>query len=352
MVSIATPSWGFGTPAVLLSLACLALGLLPSTEDSLASASVRGLYAGAESVHLAIWHGWNLELTLSLLALGTGVLVFALFNRGRTAPRPRLQLPVGERAYFGSLRGVAVDLAPRDGCRAERLAARVRRRDPHHLRGTPRVRARDQMGLERLADGRRSRRLHPDHRLPPGCGRGCGHGPPPLRRRPVPRRHGIRDGRVLRRVRRARPRAHPGGGRDVVDGRVRARAPAAPEAVRAAVDVAPSRRAGAHRRLRRGDRLPFRHRGEQQLAADVGVGRDRAARVARRTRAQRGERDPRRLPRLRHARRDHRARRRGDRCRRAGACRAPGQAGTRRGLRARRNRSRRRASPSSTSWFR
>jgi multicomponent Na+:H+ antiporter subunit A len=101
------PSWAFGAPAALLSLGCVGFGSLPSAEDSLASASVHALYTGAESVHLAIWHGWNLELTLSLLAIAGGILLFALYDRWRRAPTPQLRLPVGERAYFGMLRGIA-----------------------------------------------------------------------------------------------------------------------------------------------------------------------------------------------------------------------------------------------------
>jgi multicomponent Na+:H+ antiporter subunit A len=101
------PSSSFGTPAALLAVGCLVLGLAPGSEDSLVSASIKGLYARAHSVHLAIWHGVNLELVLSVLALGSGILVFALYNRWRGAPRPRLHLPVGERAYFGTLRGIA-----------------------------------------------------------------------------------------------------------------------------------------------------------------------------------------------------------------------------------------------------
>jgi multicomponent Na+:H+ antiporter subunit A len=104
--AIPAPSWSFGMPAALLGIACLVLGLSPSTEDSLVSASVDALYEGAHSVHLAIWHGMNLELALSLLALAAGVLVCVAFLRMR-APAPRLGLPVGERAYFGMLRGVA-----------------------------------------------------------------------------------------------------------------------------------------------------------------------------------------------------------------------------------------------------
>jgi multicomponent Na+:H+ antiporter subunit A len=100
------PSWSFGAPAALLSLGCLLFGLVPSAEDSLASASVKALYAGAESVHLAIWHGWNLELTLSLLAIAGGIGLLVIYSRLRP-PAPRLHLPIGERAYFGTLRGIA-----------------------------------------------------------------------------------------------------------------------------------------------------------------------------------------------------------------------------------------------------
>jgi multicomponent Na+:H+ antiporter subunit A len=101
------PSWSFGAPAAILSIGCVVFGLVPSAEDSLASASVRALHEGARSVHLGIWHGWNLELTLSLLAIAGGVLLFALYDRRRIAPAPQLRLPAGERAYFAALRGVA-----------------------------------------------------------------------------------------------------------------------------------------------------------------------------------------------------------------------------------------------------
>lgn len=100
------PAASFVAPAAVLGIACLALGFAPSVENSLASASVRTLYASAESVRLAIWHGWNLELTLSLLALATGALVFILFERRHAASDSVARPASGERAYAATMAGL------------------------------------------------------------------------------------------------------------------------------------------------------------------------------------------------------------------------------------------------------
>jgi multicomponent Na+:H+ antiporter subunit A len=101
------PSLRFATPALLLSAGCILLGVVPSVEDSLASASVQALTAATAPVELAIWHGWNLELALSALALGGGVALFALFNGRPMARRRRELLPSGEVFYFMVLRAIA-----------------------------------------------------------------------------------------------------------------------------------------------------------------------------------------------------------------------------------------------------
>jgi multicomponent Na+:H+ antiporter subunit A len=102
-----SPSWAFGAPAVLLSLGVLALGIVPSAEDSLVSAAVRALHAGTAAVHLAVWHGWNLELALSVLVLGGGLLLFAASDRWRPRLASRQVVPTGEHVYFLVLRGIA-----------------------------------------------------------------------------------------------------------------------------------------------------------------------------------------------------------------------------------------------------
>jgi multicomponent Na+:H+ antiporter subunit A len=104
---VAPPSSRFGLPAAALAFGCVVLGVVPSLEDSLASASVRALYGGVATVHLVVWHGWNLELALSMLALGSGFALFVLVDRGRVSLARRSGLPDGERAYFLVLRALA-----------------------------------------------------------------------------------------------------------------------------------------------------------------------------------------------------------------------------------------------------
>jgi len=101
------PALRFGLPALILSTGCVVFGIVPSVEDSLASASLRALRVATAPIHLAIWHGWNLELVLSVLALGSGVLLFVLYDRRRITWSLHRWLPSGERVYYGLLRGVA-----------------------------------------------------------------------------------------------------------------------------------------------------------------------------------------------------------------------------------------------------
>ena len=58
-------------------------------------------------MHLAIWHGWNLELALSGLALGGGLALFIIVDRGWVSLASRAGLPDGERMYLLVLRGLA-----------------------------------------------------------------------------------------------------------------------------------------------------------------------------------------------------------------------------------------------------
>jgi multicomponent Na+:H+ antiporter subunit A len=99
------PAWWFAAPAAVLTVGTLVLGFVPSVEDSLATASVQGLRRVYPDVHLALWHGWNLELALSACALVGGVLLAAVDAR-RDAFRPSPAVPVAESVYFATLRGV------------------------------------------------------------------------------------------------------------------------------------------------------------------------------------------------------------------------------------------------------
>ena len=75
-------------PVVVLGLASLVLGVAPALLDPLIGAT-SSAHAGGEEVHLALWHGLNLPLGLSVLALGAGALLVA-----------------GRRSYGRALRAV------------------------------------------------------------------------------------------------------------------------------------------------------------------------------------------------------------------------------------------------------
>ncbi|MGY3726016.1 MULTISPECIES: monovalent cation/H+ antiporter subunit A [Cobetia] len=67
-------------PIEVLVLICLLVGILPSLviKDLLVSASASVLAAPVPDFSLAIWHGFNLPLLMSVIALGGGVAVYAL----------------------------------------------------------------------------------------------------------------------------------------------------------------------------------------------------------------------------------------------------------------------------------
>ena len=315
---ISPPSWRFGLPAAVLAFGCVVFGVVPSLEDSLAAASVHGLYEGSGTVHLAIWHGWNLELALSAVALGGGLALFVLVDRGRVSLAHRSGLPDGERGVpHGAPRG-RTRVSPGHRGRAERFAPGLCRGDPRDGGRAPGVGARDRMGLDGMARRGRPHRRHPDRRFPRRRRARRRDGSPPVRGRRLPRRDRLCDGRALRRVRRTRPRPDTGHGGDPVDGRVRPRSAAPPRTVRAAIDGPSPRRAARDRGPRRRDGVRLRDRGELGVVACFGLGRDGAARGSRRPRSQCRERHPRRLPRARYPRRDHRVGGRLDRSSRAG----------------------------------
>jgi multicomponent Na+:H+ antiporter subunit A len=85
------PSWRFVTPAALLAVVGVVLGVAPGLEDGLASVSIPGY--PTLSVHLTLWHGWNIALALSAITLAGGAVIVAgdrwtqhVLARGRSIP--------------------------------------------------------------------------------------------------------------------------------------------------------------------------------------------------------------------------------------------------------------------------
>ena len=100
---------------------------------------------------LAVWHGFNLALVLSLGRARRRRAVRWRAATGRTAARPGAAIPSGTDVYLGALRGL--ERARRQGHRrrAERLAADLRRRRCCSPRHSSRARARHRVTWPGLA---------------------------------------------------------------------------------------------------------------------------------------------------------------------------------------------------------
>ncbi|PXX98505.1 putative monovalent cation/H+ antiporter subunit A [Halomonas sp. LBP4] len=102
------PPWGLlAGPALLATLSLLA-GLVPGMLDDLVVATMAAIGAGEASVHLALWHGVNLPLALSLASLLLGGLVFRHWDRlrGRLARLEPIIARGPEAGYEALMRGL------------------------------------------------------------------------------------------------------------------------------------------------------------------------------------------------------------------------------------------------------
>ena len=99
-------------PIEVLVLACLVVGILPQWSIGPAlDLAARPVVGGAmPSFSLAIWHGFNKPLVMSLIALAGGVALFRMLNgmleSGRLTHVPLLSPLDGQRVFQGLLLGV------------------------------------------------------------------------------------------------------------------------------------------------------------------------------------------------------------------------------------------------------
>ena len=99
------PSLSFVAPAAVLATLTVVLGLVPGVVEGLVAAAGRSL-TSVEPFHLAPWHGWNLPLLLSAVALAGGVALFAGRRPvGRILALGR-RVPSGGQVYLATLRAV------------------------------------------------------------------------------------------------------------------------------------------------------------------------------------------------------------------------------------------------------
>ena len=97
-------------PMEILVALCLLVGVLPvyTVEPFLNAATLAVLGAARPDYHIALWHGFNLPLLMSVLALGGGLLIYSqrrwLFRLYGRFWHPDMKL-VFERAVQASIRG-------------------------------------------------------------------------------------------------------------------------------------------------------------------------------------------------------------------------------------------------------
>ena len=304
----------------------------PAIADGWRPRRSRATGRRSRPVHLALWHGFGVPLALSVAhprRRRPSLLARRPMGRSRVLAWGGA-VPSGAEVYLATLRGARRGVGPGHRVRAERLAAGLRRRDPRHRGGPSRRRAARRVGLAGLAGVRTrcARRRSRSSLVVAALGAAI------VRRR--------FSAAVFLGV-----AGYAMAGLFVLSGAPDlALTQVAVETLSTVVFVLvlrrlPERFERQSTSRRRVVRLAHRRRRSAPtvfvfalVAAGVrlqptGVGRDGGAVGARRPRPQRRERDPRRLPRLRHARRDHGARRRVDR--RGGA--RPGRPAGRRAAR-------------------
>jgi multicomponent K+:H+ antiporter subunit A len=77
------PPWGMKAPVLLLVAVCIGVGLMPFIAEPLVRvAASAALGAPAPAFHLALWHGVNAPLLMSMFGLLAGLTLYASLQRG------------------------------------------------------------------------------------------------------------------------------------------------------------------------------------------------------------------------------------------------------------------------------
>jgi multicomponent K+:H+ antiporter subunit A len=102
------PPWGMKLPVLLLVLVCVAVGLLPMLVAGpmvqLAASAMLG--APAPAFSLALWHGFNIPLLMSAIAVLGGAALYATLMRGRRLHRHQPGAFSGKAAYTALMDGL------------------------------------------------------------------------------------------------------------------------------------------------------------------------------------------------------------------------------------------------------
>jgi multicomponent K+:H+ antiporter subunit A len=113
------PPLGMKLPVILLAVVCIAVGIFPALllGPMVLVAATAMLGTAPPEYHLAIWHGFNLPLLLSVLALGGGAALYFALARGGRLHR------LNSENWFGLLTGLS--LFTRGSDRLFRSAGRI-----------------------------------------------------------------------------------------------------------------------------------------------------------------------------------------------------------------------------------
>lgn len=96
------PSFGMRAPVILLCIICLAIGLLPAFfAEPIVQIASNAAFAASDlpPIHLAIWHGFNVPLLMSAIALVGGIVLYFILAKDR-----RIQQISAEK-WFGEYSG-------------------------------------------------------------------------------------------------------------------------------------------------------------------------------------------------------------------------------------------------------
>ena len=116
------PPWGMKLPAMLLVVMCIGVGLLPAlTFGPLVHVAATAMAGQAlPEYHLSIWHGFNLPLLMSAIALVAGIALYLMLAKNKRLHR------IESEAWFGRAAGRQVFEGLVDGLFA--VAGRISQR--------------------------------------------------------------------------------------------------------------------------------------------------------------------------------------------------------------------------------
>lgn len=102
------PPWGMKAPVALLVAICIAVGLMPAliTGPLVVVAATAVLGAPPPEFHPALWHGLNLPLLMSVIAVGGGAVYYVAWQSGGWLHRHEPRAFSGKAVFTGFIDGL------------------------------------------------------------------------------------------------------------------------------------------------------------------------------------------------------------------------------------------------------